>query len=132
MSELRMQELAVRLVWRFIRRCEKRKNDEKGYGRTVTGIEKQLGSGINMEEKRDGEWSPVIHNKIVGIVERQIAENNPKESKETLKRLIKLGYDKDEAIEKIGSAVVGEIYNILKFHEKFNERRFVERLHSLK
>jgi hydrogenase maturation factor HypE len=85
-----------------------------------------------MNEKRDGEWSPVLHDEIIGIVERQIAENNPKETKETLNRLIKLGYDRDEAIEKIGSAVVGEIYNILKFHEKFNERRFVERLHSLK
>jgi hydrogenase maturation factor HypE len=85
-----------------------------------------------MNERRDGEWSPVLHDEIVGVVERQIAENNPKEAKEALERFIKLGYDRDEAIEKIGSAVVGEIYNILKFHERFNERRFVERLYSLK
>jgi hypothetical protein len=85
-----------------------------------------------MNERRDGEWSPVLHDEIVGVVERQIAENNPKEAKEALERFTKLGYDRDEAIEKIGSAVVGEIYNILKFHERFNERRFVERLYSLK
>ncbi len=85
-----------------------------------------------MEKESDGEWSPFLHDETVGIVEIQIAGNNPKETKETLDRLIKLGYDRDEAIEKIGSAVVGEIYNILKFHERFNERRFVERLYSLK
>ena len=85
-----------------------------------------------MKEESDGEWSPFLHDEIVGIVEIQIAGNNPKETKETLERLIKLGYDRGEAIEKIGSAVVGEIYNILKFHERFDETRFVERLHSLK
>ena len=85
-----------------------------------------------MKEKRDGEFNPVLHDEIVGIVETQIAENNPKETKDTLERLIKLRYDRDEAIEKIGSVVIGEIYNTLKFHERFNERRFVERLHSLK
>ena len=85
-----------------------------------------------MEEESDGEVNPFIHDEIVGIVEIQIAGNNPKETRETLDRLIKLGYDRDEAIEKIGSVVIGEIYNILKFHERFNERRFIERLHSLK
>ena len=85
-----------------------------------------------MEEKRDGEVNPFLHDEIVGIVETQIAGNDPKETKETLERLIKLGYDRDGAIEKIGSAVIGEIYNILKFHERFNERRFVDRLRSLK
>ena len=85
-----------------------------------------------MKEEIDGEVNPALHDEIVGIVERQIAENNPKETKETLGRLITLGYDRDEIIEKIGSAVIGEIYDILKFHERFNERRFVERLHSLK
>lgn len=85
-----------------------------------------------MKEESDGEVNPFIHDEIVGIVEIQIAGNNPKETRETLDRLIKLGYDRDEAIEKIGSAVIREIYNILKVHERFNERRFIERLHSLK
>ena len=85
-----------------------------------------------MKEESDGEFKPFRHDEIVGIVEIQIAGNNPKETKETLDMLIKLGYARDEAIEKIGSVVIGEIYNILKFHERFNERRFVERLHSLK
>ncbi|PXF61595.1 MAG: hypothetical protein C4B59_03335 [Candidatus Methanogaster sp.] len=85
-----------------------------------------------MNEEGDGEVNPFLHDEIVGIVEMQIVGNNPEETKETLERLIKLGYDRDEAIEKIGSVVIGEIYNILKFHERFNERRFVERLHSLK
>ncbi len=45
-SELRMQELAVRLVGRFIRRCEKRKNDEKDYGREPSLASKNnLGAG---------------------------------------------------------------------------------------
>ncbi len=44
-----------------------------------------------MKEKIDGEWSPVLHDEIIGIVERQISENNPEETKETLERLIKLG-----------------------------------------
>lgn len=84
-----------------------------------------------MKEESASEFKPFCHDEIAGIVEIQILRNSPKETKETLDRLIKLGYDRDEAIEKIGSAVEGEIYNILKFHERFNEGRFVERLHSL-
>jgi hypothetical protein len=84
-----------------------------------------------MKEENEGEFKPFRHDEIAGIVEIQIARNSPKETKETLDRLIKLGYDRDEAIEKIGSVVTGEIYNILKFHEIYDETRFVERLYSL-
>ncbi|MEA3282883.1 MAG: hypothetical protein U9Q68_10110 [Euryarchaeota archaeon] len=62
-----------------------------------------------MNEERDGEVNPFPHDETVGIVEMQIAGNNPEETKKTLDRFIKFGYGRDEAIEKIGSVVVGEI-----------------------
>ncbi len=77
-------------------------------------------------------FSPVLHEQIHQVVEQQIKENNPKETKETLERLMRLGYDRHEAIHKIGTVVVEELFDTLKSKERFDRKRFVDRLHGLK
>ncbi|MHA1489193.1 MAG: hypothetical protein ACTSRI_06025 [Promethearchaeota archaeon] len=42
-----------------------------------------------------------------------------------------LGYSRQDAIEKIGTVVTEEIYDVLKNKEKFNEKRFVRKLLAL-
>jgi hypothetical protein len=43
-----------------------------------------------------------------------------------------LGYNKQDAIQKIGTIVTEEIYDVLKNKEKFNEKRFIRKLLALK
>jgi len=73
-----------------------------------------------------------LQEKILEIVEDQIKNNNPKETKKTLNRLIRLGYTRQDAIKKIGTVVSEEIYYILKNKEIFNEERFVKKLLNLR
>lgn len=65
------------------------------------------------------------------MVENQIKENNPPETKKTLDRLLKKGYSRNDAMKLIGSVVAAEIYRILKSHEPFNEERYVKALREL-
>jgi hypothetical protein len=76
--------------------------------------------------------NPVLHEQFHQIVEQQIRENNPRETKETLDRLIILGYSRHEAIHKIGAVVVEELFDVLKSREKFDRERFIDRLSRLK
>ena len=58
--------------------------------------------------------------------------NNPKEVKETLNRLMDLGYDKHESIHKIGVVLVGEIYKAQIDEKPFNTNRYIKRLKKIK
>lgn len=68
---------------------------------------------------------------ILGVVENQIRNNDPPETRQTLRRLIKEGFSREEAVELIGTVVVHEIYNVLKQKENFNRKRFVATLRQL-
>lgn len=78
------------------------------------------------------EFNPILHEQIHEIVERQIRENEPKETKETLDRLMRLGYSRHEAVHKIGAVVVEDIFDVLSSKEKFNKKRFINKLQRLK
>jgi len=51
---------------------------------------------------------------ILKVVGNQIRDNDPPETRKTLKRLIKEGFSREEAVELIGTVVVHELYNVLK------------------
>ena len=68
---------------------------------------------------------------ILKVVENQIRDNDPPETRQTLRRLIKEGFSREEALELIGTVVVHEIYNILKQNENFDRKRFVAALKQL-
>lgn len=68
---------------------------------------------------------------ILEIVENQIRDNDPSETRQTLRRLIKEGFSREEAVELIATVVVNEIYNVLKQEKNFNRKRFVAALRQL-
>jgi len=68
---------------------------------------------------------------ILEVVENQIRENNPPETKKTLDRLLKAGYSKDDAMKLIGRGVTVEIYKVLKNKEHFNDEKYVKALREL-
>lgn len=69
---------------------------------------------------------------ILEVVENQIRDNNPPETRETLMKLIKRGVSREEAIRKIAVVVVEKIYEMMKNKEVFNRERFVDKLKKLK
>lgn len=69
---------------------------------------------------------------ILEVVENQIRDNNPPETRETLIRLMEMGDSREEAVRKIALVVVGEIYEVMKNKEVFNRERFVSKLKKLK
>lgn len=75
--------------------------------------------------------SPILRREILRAVENQIRDENPLITKKTLERLMKKGYSREDAVVLIGSALVTEIYWILKNEEPFNEERYTKELNAL-
>ncbi|MCC3358812.1 hypothetical protein [Bacillus sp. REN16] len=72
-----------------------------------------------------------LKSKILEIVDNQIKINDPSCTKETLERLVDLGYSEIESKEMIGRVLVEEMYDLLKNQVPFNEKRYAEKLSML-
>lgn len=65
------------------------------------------------------------------IINNQIRDNKPPETKQTLDRLISEGISEKEAKDMIGCVVISEIFDVLKNKEDFNEQRYIAALNKL-
>jgi len=65
------------------------------------------------------------------IVENQLADNNPPETRETLDRLIARGISEDDSKRYIAQAILVEIYDILKYKNEFRLDRYLKNLKRL-
>ncbi|WP_100487078.1 hypothetical protein [Sporolactobacillus pectinivorans] len=72
-----------------------------------------------------------LKNLILEVVDRQLADNDPECTQQTLKRLMKEGCSRQRAIEMIGGVIAEEIYRLSKNKEIFNEERFAAGLAKL-
>lgn len=68
---------------------------------------------------------------FLGIIDNQIRDNNPPETKQTLDRLISENFSKEEAKNMIGCVVISEIFDIFKSKKEFNEQRYIAALNKL-
>ncbi len=68
---------------------------------------------------------------IRDVVDTQLRENNPPETRETYERLRAEGYSDEEARELIGAIVTIEIYEVMKYQRPFDREKFVSRLRDL-
>ena len=75
--------------------------------------------------------NPILKKAILSVVNNQLKDNNPPETKQTYKRLLKEGHSESEAKRLIGCVVAAEIFDILKKKEPFNQQRFVAALNRL-
>ena len=69
---------------------------------------------------------------VLEVVENQLRANDPPITKTTYERLQSLNYTKKQAKEKIAAVLLEEIYDVLKSNEQYNEKRYTERLESIK
>jgi len=75
--------------------------------------------------------NPRLKALILQVVDNQLKNNDPPETKQTYNKLIKEGFSESEAKQLIGCVVVAEIFDVLKKKETFNQERFVKALNKL-
>ncbi len=75
--------------------------------------------------------NPYLYAAIMGVVENQLRNLDPPETKETFDRLLSQGIPEREARRLIGYVVLAEIFEVLKQNKPFNRERFVAALNRL-
>jgi hypothetical protein len=74
---------------------------------------------------------PVVHAALMQMVDRQIAENDPPEVRETFERLFAQGYSPEYIRRMIGFLIAREHLEEMFHRTPFNTARFVENLRRL-
>ena len=77
-------------------------------------------------------YSPHLKKAILEIVENQLRADDPPATRKTLKRLMAADYSRQQAIEMIGTAVMGEIWEVLHNNQPFDLERYTALLDELK
>jgi hypothetical protein len=75
--------------------------------------------------------NPHLKETILEVVENQLRAKNPPETRQTLERLLAAGYTRTAAVERIGSALVEEIWQMLHEQKPYNPVRFKAALDKL-
>ena len=68
---------------------------------------------------------------VLQVLENQLKENNPPITKITYERLLSAGNSEKQAKEKIAAVLLGEIYDVMKSNEPFDEERYTNNLNSI-
>lgn len=68
---------------------------------------------------------------ILEVVNNQLEDNNPPETKDVYDKLLAAGYSVSEAKEKIGAVVIEEIYDVMKEKQPYDEKRYTDALNRM-
>jgi hypothetical protein len=74
------------------------------------------------------QFDPELHAKVMGIVETQLAEGHPEETRRTFDRLVAAGFNPEHTRRMIGLVVAHELVQEWVAHKPFNEATYVENL----
>jgi hypothetical protein len=73
----------------------------------------------------------VLRSAIFEVINNQIRDGTPPETKETYDRLLSEGYSKEEVMKYIGAVVSSEIFAVLKEGRTYDNERYVAALKAL-
>lgn len=79
----------------------------------------------------EDESEDILMEECLSIIENQIVNNEPKETKKTLNRLIFEGYEKEEAKLMLANCIAVEIFDVIKNGKTFNQLRYALNLSNL-
>ena len=68
---------------------------------------------------------------MLAAIETQIRSNDPPETRQTFERLLQEGYPLEEALKLLASALVGELFGVLKNESQYDHARYVANLQRL-
>jgi len=77
------------------------------------------------------ETNPALGAAIMEVVDNQLRDGTPPETRQTLDRLLADGHTEEEARRLIACAVTSEIFDVLKNHQPYDEARYLAALHRL-
>jgi hypothetical protein len=72
-----------------------------------------------------------LKNAILEVIHKQIRDNNPPETGETLVRLQENGYSEEEALKLIGYVVASEVFSVFKENRRYEENKYIAALKAL-
>jgi hypothetical protein len=68
---------------------------------------------------------------ILEVINAQIRENDPPETKQTLIRLQEQGFSEEETLRLIGYVVASEVFSVLKESRQYNREQYISALNNL-
>lgn len=68
---------------------------------------------------------------VLAVVDNQLRDNTPPETRQTYQRLLKEGFSEQEARELIGVVVSSEIFEVMKEKRPYDQKRFIAALQRL-
>ncbi len=75
--------------------------------------------------------NPALTEAILTVVDQQMRDNTPPETRRTYERLVALGYAPEDARHLIGNIVAQEIFAVMQREEAYNEQRYIMALQGL-
>ncbi|HDP98305.1 MAG TPA: DUF1841 family protein [bacterium] len=75
--------------------------------------------------------NPYAKQAILEVVENQLKQNDPPETRETLNRLIQEGYSAPEAKEFIATVLVAHMFDMLKNNRPYDNSKYIKDLANL-
>ncbi len=75
--------------------------------------------------------NPALREAILAVVDQQMRDNTPPETRRTFERLVALGYAPEDARRLIGNVVAQHIFAVMQREEIYNEQRYILALRGL-
>ncbi len=75
--------------------------------------------------------NPALTEAILTVVDQQMRDNTPPETRRTYERLIAQGYAPEDARRLIGNVVAQEIFAVMQRGEAYHEQRYVAAVQCL-
>jgi hypothetical protein len=72
-----------------------------------------------------------LREQIFEIINNQIKNNTPPETKLTYNRLVKEGFNDLQTMQLIGQCVAVELFEVMKYKKPYDESRYIKNLSSL-
>jgi hypothetical protein len=77
------------------------------------------------------EHNEILREQILEVVNNQLKNNDPPETKLTYDRLFKEGFSEFQIIQMIGQCVVVELFEVMKSKKPYDQARYVRNLNRL-
>ena len=68
---------------------------------------------------------------ILEVINNQVRDNDPPETRRTLVRLQQEGFSEAEALKLIGYVVASEVFSVLKENRGYDKEKYIEALKGL-
>jgi hypothetical protein len=68
---------------------------------------------------------------ILEVINNQIRDNDPPETKQTFVRLQEEGFSEEEALKLIGYVVASEVFTVLKESRSYDKEKYISALNAL-